>query len=173
MNIEQAIEHLSYRMQGKHFNPNAKDIAAMNSIIKYFNAVKVQKIDNNRLFAKLFMELFNGYMWKYRDLPYQMCIDKIIDIMAKPLDDHLSEARRVTNAKEYLKACKHVGITLEGESEFGTMTDFAHYYKDNQAKFKEHQEELSKSVSKFGQAAINDRFLNLLSDMLIFHSESP
>ena len=173
MTIHKAIEHLSYRMKSPYLKPTSLDIEAMNTIITYFNQTKVQRVDDNRLFVKLFTHLLIAYMWQYKDASYQFCVDKIIDLLAKPLDDYLSEARRVINAKEYLAVCKSAGVTLVEHQEFLTMQDFATYYKNNQEQFQKNEQTIKKSLAKHSQAGVNNLIIDLVSDMLLFYSEHP
>lgn len=66
MNIEKNIQRLSWRFSnGKAFKPNQNDIDSLNFIIDWVNRQRSETINNNILYAKLYMYVFADLVRKY------------------------------------------------------------------------------------------------------------
>lgn len=61
MNINQSIKRLSFTLQ-KGNKPNSKDVEALNTIIEWVNSVKNDTLNNNQLFAKLYIYFLDRYV---------------------------------------------------------------------------------------------------------------
>lgn len=66
-----AINRLAYTIS-KGNKPNANDVKALNEIIEYVNKEKERELDNNMLFAKLYVNAFKNSLIKnegnYKDI---------------------------------------------------------------------------------------------------------
>jgi hypothetical protein len=57
MNIGQSINRLSYTIKNQN-KPNKSDVNALNEVIKFINQTTKQEINDNELFAKLYVMNF-------------------------------------------------------------------------------------------------------------------
>ena len=58
-----ALNRIKWRFTGKsNFKPNEEDIKALNEVIRWINQQKEKTINNNKLFAKLFITFYNDVL---------------------------------------------------------------------------------------------------------------
>jgi len=66
VNIDNHIQKLSWRFAGGTFTPNQKDVDAVNGIVQWVNDQRRITINQNHLFAKLYIYYFNQYLDKHQ-----------------------------------------------------------------------------------------------------------
>lgn len=83
MNVEKGLGRFSWRFKNGNFTPNQNDINALNGIIQWVNDQRKITLNQNHLFAKLYIYYFNEYLDKYQasvfsDIP-QKELSKLLD----------------------------------------------------------------------------------------------
>jgi hypothetical protein len=157
--IQKQIDRLKYTFT-KGNKPNATDIEALNNIIKYVNAEKERELNNNHLFAKLFLSDFKNDFIK-NEGNYQYNIDSLRMILKKPLESHYEDVFNEMNEIEYVKFAKSKGLTfihwdLCDENEI-----------ESQAKLlKIHEKELIQHFSQFKKEEVYKRLNGLLNNII-------
>ena len=87
-NIEKAIQRISWRFTSdKPFKPNENDIESVNCLIDWINRQTSETINNNQLFAKLYIYHLNQTIRYFQttifeDIP-QKDLSKILDLPLK------------------------------------------------------------------------------------------
>ena len=91
-----AISRLAYTI-GSGNKPNATDIEALNELIEYVNKEKQRELNNNRLFAKLYVNVFKNDLIKNNG-NYQATVNSLKSTCRIGLDDQLDGLVREANA---------------------------------------------------------------------------
>lgn len=67
MTLQKAIDKLKWRLSTvKSFTPNQNDVDALNCIIDYINNQAKGNVNNNLLFAKLYIYTYNQFLKHYK-----------------------------------------------------------------------------------------------------------
>ena len=113
MTLNQAISRLQWRFQ----KPNPQnfteiDIKAFNTMLKYINEVNRQTLDQNTLFAKLYVAVFKRTLDHYKCLPDdpipQKELHRFLDL---PLDEHYKRFHEYLNRTLLEKVTAQPGVT--------------------------------------------------------------
>ena len=106
MILKKALDRLAWRFtSGNSFTPNVNDIEAFNNVIEWVNNQKSETINNNQLFAKLFIYFFNQKIKETRTTVFD---DEAQKELSKILNTPLNlfyEAFKVSlqeNMREYI-----------------------------------------------------------------------
>jgi len=96
MKLKEAIQRLSFTVS-KQNKPNATDAEALNKILDYLNNSIKKEINENEMFAKVYVYLlFNEVMFYKGDV--DMSQAKINDVLKQPLIDLYENFRMSFNA---------------------------------------------------------------------------
>lgn len=83
MKLKESIQRLQWRFsQGKQFTPNQNDIDALNKVIDYINNSVKKEINENELFAKLYVKTLTDYL---------TCLNNDVDASQKVISQLLNE----------------------------------------------------------------------------------
>lgn len=91
-----AINRLAYTISNGH-KPNASDVEALNQLIDYVNKEKQRELNNNRLFAKLYVNVFKNDLIKNNG-NYKATVDSLKSTCRIDLDEQLNGLVREANA---------------------------------------------------------------------------
>jgi len=87
MNVDAAIQRLSWRLGNGAFTPNQKDINSFNGLIQWVNDQRKITIRNNQLFAKLYIHSLNQYLDKYQSTVFDKVAEKELSrLLDMPMD---------------------------------------------------------------------------------------
>ncbi len=87
MNVDAAIQRLSWRFGNGTFTPNQKDINSLNGLIQWVNDQRKITIRKNQLFAKLYIYHFNQFIDKYKVTVFEKVADKELSrLLDMPLE---------------------------------------------------------------------------------------
>ena len=92
--------------------PNGTDVQALNEIIQYVNQEKQRQLENNNLFAKLFISTFKNELLQ-REGKYQLILDSIRIVLKIPLEEHYNALHEEMNYIELMKFAKSKGISMK------------------------------------------------------------
>ncbi len=106
-----ALKRLAYTIQNQN-KPNENDVEALNEVIRYYNAERDRLIVNNRLFAKLFLNVLRNDIIRSNG-NYQLSIDSLRNVVRISLDDQLS--RLITDSNQIFLEKEVKGIENETE----------------------------------------------------------
>lgn len=83
MKLKDAIQRLQWRFsQGKAFTPNPNDIEALNGIIEYINGTVKKEVNENEMFAKLYVKILTDYL---------TCLANDVDASQKAINQTLQK----------------------------------------------------------------------------------
>ena len=91
-----AINRLAYTISNGN-KPNASDVEALNQLIDYVNKEKQRELNNNRLFAKLYVNVFKNDLIKNNG-NYKATVDSLKSTCRIDLDEQLNGLVREANA---------------------------------------------------------------------------
>ena len=91
-----AINRLAYTISNGN-KPNASDVEALNQLIDYVNKEKQRELNNNRLFAKLYVNVFKNDLIKNNG-NYKATVDSLKSTCRIGLDEQLDGLVREANA---------------------------------------------------------------------------
>jgi len=97
MKIKEAINRLGYTIS-KQNKPNSTDADALNSIIDFINNTNKVEVQENKLFAKLYIMNFITQMRIVRD--FDLAQSNVNKILKMPLDGLYNEFRKEANVLE-------------------------------------------------------------------------
>jgi hypothetical protein len=97
MKLQEAIKRLGFTIS-KQNKPNSTDADALNSIIDFVNNVNKSEVQENRLFAKLYIMNFITQMRIVRD--FDLAQSNVNKILKMPLDGLYNEFRKEANVLE-------------------------------------------------------------------------
>ena len=89
MNVDAAIQRLSWRLENGAFTPNQKDINSFNGLIQWVNDQRKITIRNNQLFAKLYIHFLNQYLDKYQSTVFDKVAEKELKVEIKVYQNEL------------------------------------------------------------------------------------
>jgi hypothetical protein len=157
--IQKQIDRLKYTFT-KGNKPNATDIEALNGIIKYVNSEKERELNNNHLFAKLFLSDFKNDFIK-NEGNYQYNIDSLRMILKKPLETHYEDVFNEMNEIEYVKFAKSKGLTFIHPA----LCDDEDREKQSEL-LKIHEKELIQHFAHFKKDEVYKRLNGLLNNII-------
>lgn len=110
--ITKAINRITWRLTSNHWKANQTDEDAINYIIKFANNHNEKQLQNNELFAKLYIYVYKSFLTHYNatvfdDIP-QKELHKLLD---KSIQHHVEEFRQALNESENYKLQEQLGLT--------------------------------------------------------------
>ncbi|MRX65759.1 hypothetical protein [Maribacter luteus] len=114
MNLNQAIEHLSIRLQGTHLEVNNQDKNAFNCILDYINTTLDESFNRNKYFANLYAYCLGLLLEKYQTtidnpIPHKE-LHKIIDT---PFENIIEDITNKMNNRLRCSLLEHAGGQLD------------------------------------------------------------
>ena len=91
-----ALNRLAYTISNGN-KPNASDVEALNQLIDYVNKEKQRELNNNRLFAKLYVNVFKNDLIDNNG-NYKLVVDSLKSTCRIGLDEQLDGLIREANA---------------------------------------------------------------------------
>jgi len=113
MKLSESIKRLGFTIS-KQNKPNSTDADALNSIIEFINNVNKTEVQENKLFAKLYIMNFITQMRIVRD--FDLAQSNVNKILKMPLDALYSEFRKEANVLEIKNYFESKGLN----NNFGT-----------------------------------------------------
>ena len=89
-NIQQAMEHLAYRLQNGKYEPNQKDVDAFKFIGEWINREKAIEIRNQVLFGKLFCHVFAQEVEFYKG-DFDLAQKKMHEYLKHPIEHYYQD----------------------------------------------------------------------------------
>ena len=103
MSINKAIQHFEFRLKN-HWKPTVKDIESYNCMVEFVEDKNKQQINDNQLFAKLYIKYYSELIKYYRsslfDKEPQKDINRLLDT---PIEDIINEFRETIRTIEQSK----------------------------------------------------------------------
>lgn len=110
MNIEKSVKRIAWRFQNG-WKPNQNDIDALNDIIDFVNQKQKDQINENQLFAKMYVHIYGEYLKFYKatvfDKAPEMELCKILDT---PLSEIIESFRKDLNESERYQIQSSLGF---------------------------------------------------------------
>jgi len=119
MTIEKAMQRIVWRVSNGTHTPNQNDVEAVKIVAEWINRQKEQEIQQNRLFAKMYVYNFIWELEFYKDIKYAQ--RKMHEICKTPLTKLYDDFKNKFNSIEYnsllkcLNFCTLPEITITKE----------------------------------------------------------
>lgn len=98
MNIQKAFQRLSWRFSNGKFEPNQNDLEALKFLADWVNREKEREIQEQTLFAKMYVYCFYHELDFYKDISFAQ--NKLHEILQKPLNEQYSSFLKKLNDHE-------------------------------------------------------------------------
>jgi len=123
MKIQESIKRLGFTIS-KQNKPNSTDADALNSIIDFINNVNKSEVQENKLFAKLYIMNFITQMRIVRD--FDLAQSNVNKILKMPLEGLYNEFRKEANVLEIKNYFESKGLkdTWSLSNEFNLKENF-------------------------------------------------
>ena len=109
-NIDQNIKRLSFTLS-KGNRPNGTDIEAFNGVVEWINTYKTDVLNNNKLFAKLYILFLNQYIEKFEtdifDPIPQKELSRLLDL---PLENYYIAFTKALNDSGRYRLLREKGV---------------------------------------------------------------
>ena len=114
MYLPKAIQRLTWRFSsGKSFKANQNDINALNAVLTYVNDEQVKKVQNNRLFAKLYIYQLNKYINDFGNTMFSSIPEKELSrLLNIPLESFFKAFHASLHENIRIKVFEENGIEL-------------------------------------------------------------
>jgi len=149
------LKRLAYTI-GNGNKPNENDVKALNGVIEYFNNERKRDLQNNELFAKLFINVFKNDLIKSNG-DYQKTLNTLKMIFKIDIHAHYDSLHSEINQIEFDNLCAYLdisaGISLIEEEK-------------NDKIIKDNSETLSKVLNKFTKDKVYERLNRLINQIL-------
>lgn len=114
MSIEKSIQRLSWRFGNGNFTPNQNDINALNGIIEWVNDQRKITLNQNHLFAKLYIYYLNQFIDKYQTTVFDTIPQKELSkLLDTPLDLFYEAFQRSLNSNKLMEVLQDNGVELK------------------------------------------------------------
>lgn len=125
MKIQDSIKRLGFTIS-KQNKPNSTDADALNSIIDFINNVNKSEVQENKLFAKLYIMNFITQMRIVRD--FDLAQSNVNKILKMPLEGLYNEFRKEANVLEIKNYFESKGLkdTWSLSNDFNLKENFKH-----------------------------------------------
>lgn len=122
MNINKSIQRISWRFSNsKPFTPNNNDMEALNNIINWVNSQRKETLNNNHLFAKLYIYVYGSFLNYYKSTPLEKIprveLSRLLDT---PMNLHYTELFDIINLRSCIAWMDSKGLY---SSHFEDTTD--------------------------------------------------
>lgn len=128
MKLQDAIKRLGFTIS-KQNKPNATDVDALNAIIDFINNTSKTEVQENRLFAKLYIMNFITQMRLVRD--FNLAQSNVNKILKMPIEGLYNEFRKEANVLEIKNYFDSKGLkdTWSMSENFNLKENFKHNTK--------------------------------------------
>lgn len=109
MTIEKAMQRIVWRVSNGNHTPNQNDVEAVTIVAEWINRQKTQEIQQNRLFAKMYVYCFIHELQFYQDLKFAQ--KKLHEILKTPVIDLYGQFKDKLNFVEYNSLLKSLGFS--------------------------------------------------------------
>lgn len=160
----------STRKNIKPFYPNEKDLENLNIIAGWVDSQKEENINQNRIFAKLFIELMITEIWKTSS--YDFALDKIRMILEPSLESKYKQFQIEMMMFNFDQACEMLGEPNELDYSKGVSVDERREYTKKRLKFiKSNETDLKKALisDHWNEENTNTRLNDLISDLITMY----
>jgi len=125
MKLSDSIKRLGFTIS-KQNKPNSTDADALNSIIEFINNVNKTEVQENKLFAKLYIMNFITQMRIVRD--FDLAQSNVNKILKMPIDGLYNEFRKEANVLEIKNYFESKGLkdTWSLSNDFNLKENFKH-----------------------------------------------
>ena len=101
MNIKKAIEHFEFKFQ-KNWKPTPTDIIALNCIIEFVNDKHTKQLQDNEMFAKVYIFMYSYFLKHYNTDVYDSIPQKELHrYLDQPLERIVERFKVKMNEREY------------------------------------------------------------------------
>jgi len=83
MTIEKAMQRIVWRVSNGTYTPNQNDVDAVTEVAEWINRQKTQEVQQNRLFAKMYVYCFINELQFYQNIKFAQ--KKLHEILKTPL----------------------------------------------------------------------------------------
>jgi hypothetical protein len=108
MTIEKAMQRIVWRVSNGTHTPNQNDIEAVTIVAEWINRQKAQEIQQNRIFAKMYVYCFINELQFYQNLKFAQ--KKLHEILKTPLIQLYEKFKDKLNNVEYNSLTKSLGL---------------------------------------------------------------
>jgi len=109
MTIEKSLQRLHWRISKGNFTPNENDIEAVNFLVDWVNQQKTKELQENRLFAKLYIVHFGELLTHFQDIDFAQ--NELHKILSDPLTNHIEWFRMKLNQHISNQFHKSIGLS--------------------------------------------------------------
>lgn len=109
MTIEKAMQRIVWRVSNGNHTPNQNDVEAVTVVAEWINRQKTQEIQQNRLFAKMYVYCFINELQFYQDIKFAQ--RKLHEILKTPVIELYGQFKDKLNNVEYNSFLKSLGFS--------------------------------------------------------------
>ena len=109
MTIEKALQRIVWRVSNGAHTPNQNDVEAVTIVAEWINRQKAQELQQNRLFAKMYVYCFIHELDFYKDLKFAQ--RKLHEILKTPLKQLYNDFKDKLNLIELNTLKKSLGFS--------------------------------------------------------------
>lgn len=180
MNVSNALSGLMWRFKKsftnddgtrrknvKAFYPTEKDLKNLDVIISWVDNQKTISLNSNRIFAKLFLELFMKEIW--RTSSYDMALENVQMHLKTSLESKYKTFQREIMMFNFDQACDMLNMPSDLNYSKGVSTEQRINHTKERLKFvKSHSIELKKDIisNHWDEENTRLRLNDLLTDMI-------
>lgn len=170
--ISKSINHLINRFDfsSKNKKPmylNSNDVESLSEIAKYIDIRRKEDLNNNHLFAKLFLVILEKEIWKTSN--YELALRNVRSYLNESLDSHYEQFQIAMMLYSLDKVCKDLGFPDELDYSKGvTIEQKKSYNKIRANAISDHQLELSKTIikNKWSKEETTKKLNSLITDII-------
>ena len=108
MTIEKAMQRIVWRVSNGNHTPNQNDVEAVTIVAEWINRQKAQEVQQNRLFAKMYVYCFVNELQFYQNIKFAQ--KKLHEICQTPLIQLYNDFKNKFNEIELLTLKKSLGF---------------------------------------------------------------
>jgi len=111
MTLESAVQRIFWRLGNGQFTPNQKDIDSMKEIAEWINRQKQIDLDNNKLFAKIYVYCFMHEIQFYKDINFAQ--KKMHELLNQDIEEHYDLFSKRLNELKLDLYKKSIGLSIK------------------------------------------------------------
>lgn len=111
MTLEACIQRMFWRLGNGNFTPNKNDVDAMIKITEWINREKEQSLQNNRLFAKIYVYCFMHEIQFYKDIDFAQ--KKMHEVLQQDIERHYDLFSKRLNELKLNAYKKKLGLSVK------------------------------------------------------------
>lgn len=158
MTIKESLQRIHWRTSsGNAYKPNEKDIEAVNFLVEWVSKEKEKTLQQNQLFAKLYIIYFGELLLHYRDVEFAQ--KQINDMLSKSTNEHVFWFRQFFNEIEFSKIHTSLGLSKKHPA---LLSDIENE-KEKQI-IEENQKLLLENINKWDEDKIRKSLENQITE---------